>query len=119
MIHKGGTTIYSGPAVIFISERTAEWDRATFESFLFHETIHNLGFAHPSDRRPENRTYNDYSVFCQASCFAKAHPKLSHSDIARATEYCFDPNHSQQSDSESLYMRNKLLPPTKEGVTPP
>jgi hypothetical protein len=105
----GKTKIYNGPTISFIKDRTTNWSKAYFQSVLFHEMMHNLGYVHHGEAMDEDTIiHNDYAVFCQAACFQDAHPNLTATDSGRARQKCFDYEVDQDSYEFASKLRGKM-----------
>jgi hypothetical protein len=102
--YKGETRIYNGPTIAFKKKRNKHWSSRLFQSVLFHEMIHNLGYVHYDKKTAQNMAHNDYAQFCQAACFSGVHPALTDADIFEARRLCF----SYDTDLDSYQFASEL-----------
>lgn len=99
------TKIYNGPTIVFKKDRNKHWSARLFQSVLFHEIVHNLGYVHHDEKATEEDiAHNDYAQFCQAACFRDVYPALTDSDELLAREKCF----KYQIDPDSARFASEL-----------
>ena len=106
--YKGETKIYNGPTIAFKKDKTKAWTGGLFESVLFHEMMHNLGYVHHDEKTSGDIAHNDYAVFCQAACFRDVHPALTDLDETAARRKCFDYDIDQNSFDFASELRQKM-----------
>jgi hypothetical protein len=105
MNYANKTKIYNGPTISFNRDKTMGWSKQQFESVLFHEMFHNLGYVHKYEGSDQPIVHNDYAIFCQAWCFRDAHPDLTKSQIESAETLCFQ----YKTDEASHVNAKKIL----------